>query len=250
MWQVPVMTLTWLTVILLNKPGSRIRLLANYLAVWALYSGSASLVVALNIPLQHARLLQWDTLLLGGTPSAMIQGRAPVWMNDVLSLGYMSYHVYLHWVLIEAMFRSPAERRHLGYVVFTAFALGLPGYYLFPSAPPASALPELFHGPVSGGWLTEFNGTIDAQLAARFDAFPSLHLLITLALLTCDWSIKRSRFWIMLAPSVLMLAATLVLRLHFASDLLAAVALYFVWLTVIKCNHPKVSDDRERNIEP
>ncbi len=244
--QALVLTLSWLTTILLTKNGSRVHLLANYLAAWALYAGSTSVVLALKLPLQHARLLEWDTHMLGGTPSAMMQGYTTPWMNDVLSLGYMSYHIYLHWALIDSMFQSSIWRRDIGKIIFTAFALGFPGYYLFPSAPPAIAFPELFHGAIAGGWLTRLNESIDAQLAAHYDAFPSLHVLVTLALLTCDWRVKRFRFWTMLLPSVLMIGATLVLRIHFAVDLLAAAALYLILLIVIRFTHATNPDHTDR----
>ena len=63
-------------------------------------------------------------------------------------------------------------------------------------------------------------------MAARYDSFPSLHVLITLMLLGWDWRRFRGRFWIMLIPSMVMIASTVALRLHYTVDLLASGMLF------------------------
>ena len=65
-------------------------------------------------------------------------------------------------------------------------------------------------------------------MAAKYDAFPSLHVLMTLVLLGVDWHHWRWRFWIMLPFTLLMVAATLALRLHYAVDLVAGSVLGFL----------------------
>jgi membrane-associated phospholipid phosphatase len=70
------------------------------------------------------------------------------------------------------------------------------------------------------------NEFLNAAASARYDAFPSLHVLVTLTLLRMDWREKRWRFWTMLGPSLVMIASTLALRLHYAVDLLASAILF------------------------
>ncbi|CAN5866194.1 hypothetical protein BH11VER1_BH11VER1_26980 [soil metagenome] len=217
-----------------SEPGSRCRLLANYLAAWVLYAGSSAVVEALQVPLQHTALMAWDEMIFGRSPAVMIQGKLMPWMNDLLSLGYLSYHVYLHWAVVEAFFKSAAWRRDFSRVAFTAFGLGFTGYYLCPAAPPLQAFAAMFHSAIAGNWPTHFNEAVNTSLAARYDAFPSLHLLVTLALMTWDWRGQRCRFWIMLVPSVLMVVATLALRLHYAVDLLVSLMLYGLLLLLVK----------------
>lgn len=212
--------------------GGRARLLAAYVATWALYAGSGRLVEALRVPLRHETLLDWDTRLFGQTPAVALQGVLSAGWVEALALGYLSYHVYLHWALIEAWRSRDSDcRAGLSRRVFSAFAAGLAGYLLFPAAPPEAAFPTLFPEPLPGGVFSRLNDTVNRALAAPYDAFPSLHVLITATLLLWDWRRRRARFWIMLAPSLLMLAATLGLRLHYAVDLLAS-ALLFAVLTL------------------
>lgn len=210
-----------------GEPGRRVRLLGAYLVTWALYAGSSSIVEALGVPLRHHELLAADAALFGESPVLALRGVLSPRVNDLLSLGYMSYHVYLHWALLQVVISNK-----LGLVfgarLFTAFAVGFLGYLLYPAAPPLTAFPELFHEPLAGGALTHWNEGINQAMAARYDAFPSLHVLITLTLLAWDWSCFRLRFWIMLAPSLLMMVATLALRLHYAVDLLVAALLFLM----------------------
>ncbi len=209
--------------------GSRWRLLAAYLATWALYSGSTVLVEWMHVPLRHETLLAGDAALFRKSPAIALQTHMTSWVNELLALGYMSYHVYLHWVLIEALcLRDDRLRAGLSVRLFTAFGVGFAGYILFPAAPPATAFPELFAQPISGGFLVHANEAVNAALASRYDAFPSLHVLITATLLAWDWRTHRWRFWLMLVPSTLMLAATLGLRLHYAVDLIASTILFII----------------------
>lgn len=214
-----------------SKIGSVQRLIGGYLATWILYAGSSKLVENLHLAIRSRELLGADEWLFGQSPSMALQGHLPIWTVELLALGYMSYHVYLHWVLIDALWRNEAWREALSGRIFLAFGIGFSGYFAFPAASPAAAFPEMFHRPLLGGVLAHGNNTINATLGARYDAFPSLHTLITLIMLQWDWGHWRTRFWIMLAPSAIMLAATLALRLHYAVDLIASGAL-FVMLMV------------------
>jgi hypothetical protein len=224
---VAALTLIYLLLQRVGEPGGRVRLLGAYMATWALYAGSSAIVEKLGVPLRHHELLAADTALFGESPVLTLRGLFSPALNDLLSLGYMSYHVYLHWALLQVVI-SNKHGMLFGARLFTAFAVGFLGYLLYPAAPPLTAFPELFPTPLAGGALTHWNQQINIAMASRYDAFPSLHVLITLTLLTWDWNCFRLRFWIMLVPSLLMLVATLALRLHYAVDLLAAVLLFFL----------------------
>lgn len=213
-----------------TQSGDRLRLLGSYGVAWAFYAGSSTVVEALGVPLRHQELLAADAALFGQSPALAWQGRLAPWANDGLSAGYLSYHLYLHWALLDALWRDATWRRQISAPLFAAFGLGFVGYLLYPAAPPAVAFPELFSEPVKGGLFTVWNQQINTAMAARYDAFPSLHALITLTLLAWDWAHFRARFWAMLVPSALMLAATLALRLHYAVDLLASLLLFPILL--------------------
>ncbi|MGV3663223.1 MAG: phosphatase PAP2 family protein [Prosthecobacter sp.] len=222
-----VLTLAYAMLLWNVERGSRWWLLTAYVATWAFYAGSSLLVEALDVRQRHLELWVADVFLFGRSPVRAMEGVLPAWALDVLSVGYLSYHIYLHWALLDALLARGNEwRLRLGQRLFTAFALGFVGYLLWPAAPPAAAFPDIFTTPLEGGALTRWNAQINTAMAARYDAFPSLHALVTLTLLAWDWRAFRTRFWIMLIPSLLMLVATLALRLHYAVDLLAAVLLF------------------------
>lgn len=208
--------------------GTVTRVIGTYIATWILYAGSSLLVEILHLTVRSKELLQADEWLFGQSPAVALQGHLFLPGVELLAFGYMSYHVYLHWVLIDSLFRDNAWRAALSGRIFLAFAVGFVGYLTFPAASPAAAFPGLFHRSLDGGVFAHWNNTINATLAARYDGFPSLHTLITLVLLQWDWTHWRTRFWIMLGPSVLMLVATLALRLHYAVDLIASAAVFVI----------------------
>jgi len=221
-------TLAYLLVLRRTRRGGIARVIAAYVVTWALYSGSSSFVEWMSMTDHGEQLATLDRRLFGQTPAELFYGRLSSWNLDLLSLGYMSYHLYLHWVLLDSLRRDDTWRKDLGERLFLAFGLGFIGYYLFPAAPPDDGMLGLAGSRVEGGFLTHANEWINAHMAARYDAFPSLHALITATLLSWDWRHARWRFRIMLAPSLLMLAATLALRLHYAVDLLTSAALFVI----------------------
>jgi len=227
-----------------TAPDSRLRLLANYGMVWAAYAGSSRVIEALHLPLHSRQLLTADRHLFGETPSIAMSAFQQRWIGEALSFGYLSYQAYLHGALIEAWWKPAAWRVKLSRRVFTAFAAGFAGYYFFPAAIPSLAHHELYDGAIAGGWLTRFNEMVNASMGARYDAFPSVHVLITLTLLAFDWRCHRWRFWLMLAPSILMGIGTLALRLHYGVDLLASVALFAILTVFWRWHGERTSDEQ------
>lgn len=215
-----------------TQPGGVPRVVGAYLATWALYAGSSVFVEWLRLPLHSERLLQIDGLLFGQSPAVTLHGKFAGWPREVLALAYMSYHLYLHWVLIDALFRDMGWRAELSERIFTAFGVGFIGYLVFPSVSPIWAFPELFGPQPPGGFFSRLNDAINANIGAKYDAFPSLHALIVLVMLAWDWRRLRYRFWVMIAPSLLMLAATLALGLHYAIDLIASGALFVILMSL------------------
>jgi hypothetical protein len=212
-------------------PGSRVRLVAGYFLVWAGYLGSAVLVQAMRVPVRSAELLALDRVIFGETPAVLLSTFRARWVGEFLSLGYLSYMVYLHVALLSALMADARTRARWMHVAWGTFAVGFVGYLAFPASSPNRVFPELFAQPIAGGVITRTNEAINAAASAQYDAFPSLHVLITLTLLRMDWSENRRRFWVMLGPSLIMVVSTLALRLHYAVDLLASVIL-FVMLCV------------------
>lgn len=213
-------------VLWISRKGSRARLLASAVITWLLYVGSSGVIEALQTPLHSARILAWDTWFLGATPAVAWEGALDPWAVEVLSASYLSYQVYVHWAFLSAWWVGTARRVEFTRCVFTTFAVGFSGYFLFPAETPARAFPELFAAPVQGGVITAFNEMLNGSMAARYDAFPSMHVLITMTLLAWDFQHYRARFWVMLGPALLMSLGTLYLRLHYFTDIAASIMLF------------------------
>jgi membrane-associated phospholipid phosphatase len=90
--------------------------------------------------------------------------------------------------------------------------------------------------------MTRFNHWIVGNFAAKYDAFPSVHILVTSLMLVCDWRWNRTRMWCMLVPSLLMVASTLLLRLHYSVDLLAGAGLALGVLTCVRFREMRIDD--------
>lgn len=211
--------------------GSNWRLLAGYALVWAGYSGSTRLALALRVPERSAELLKLDRAIFGECPAVPFSSFHAPWMGEILSVGYLSYLLYLHVSLFSALLADTGKRARWMHTVWGAFALGLAGYLLCPASSPSVAFPDMFSQPVAGSMITRANEALNAAASSRYDAFPSLHVLVTLTLLRMDWRENLRRFWVMLGPSLIMFVSTLALRLHYAVDLLAS-AILFVMLCV------------------
>jgi hypothetical protein len=206
--------------------GSRWRLAAGYCLVCAGYLGSTAVVEALRVPIRNTSLLALDRGLFEETPAVPLSAFHAPWVGEVLSASYLSYMVYLHVALCSAWMMDTEARARWTHPVWGAFAVGLVGYFVCPASGPNRAFPELFPSPLAGGVILRSNEFLNAAASARYDAFPSLHVLVTLTLLRMDWREKRWRFWTMLGPSLVMIASTLALRLHYAVDLLASAILF------------------------
>ena len=104
-WAVLGLSSAYAALVRFTWPSDRVRLIAAYAVAWAFYAGSTPLVEALSVPLRHRELLAADSVL-----HMPWTGTLPAWANDILSAGYLSYHVYLHWACIDALFRDPTWR--------------------------------------------------------------------------------------------------------------------------------------------
>jgi len=194
-------------------------------ALWA-YGATARIVPALGLALHDTRLNAADEAMFGTTPSVLCQGWTTSGLTDLMSACYLSYHFYLGAAFLHALWLPlEAGRRFAGYA-YAGFATGLPIYLLVPAMGPVHAFPAAFTVPLTGGPITQLNATIVANGSSIYDVFPSLHVLVTCLLLAHDWSHLRSRFLVMLLPTVGLFVSTIYLRYHYAIDLIAGFALF------------------------
>lgn len=99
---------------------------------------------------------------------------------------------------------------------------------LVPAVGPGAAFPELFAGPLTGGLLTQLNAGLVTLGSARYDVFPSLHVLVTCVLLDHDRLLARRRFRLVVFPAAGMVLGAVYLRYHYAIDLMAGFVVFLV----------------------
>ncbi|MCP3144353.1 phosphatase PAP2 family protein [Pyxidicoccus xibeiensis] len=205
----------------------RVRLLLAYAATFFFYASVKHTIPALGLPARDGWLLAADVLVFGVTPSAWLQQWSTPWVNEVFSASYLAFHAYLHLAMAWAVVGPRARAERFFTYVFSAYVPGIAGYYLLPGLGPAVAFPELFTVPIEGGWLTRLNAAVVASGSSAFDIFPSLHTYITLVLLEHDRREHPRRFRALLPVAVAIILSTVVLRYHYAVDLVAG-ALWFI----------------------
>ncbi len=206
----------------------KLRLLAGYFFVLWYFLAVASFVSALQLPAQDEVLTLVDEKIFGVTPAVPMQRMVSKLMTETMSGFYLSYLVYLHVAIVHAGFMQVQDARRFAGWILSIYAISMPIYLLVPATGPGMALPDSFGVPLEGWLLTDINRAIVEPDGAIYDVFPSLHVLITCALLTYDFQHHRRRFWIMLVPSAGMFVSTLYLRYHYAIDLIAGFWLFLV----------------------
>jgi membrane-associated phospholipid phosphatase len=180
-----------------------------------------------------ASLAAVDERLFGGQPVLWLEryNRLPVveWM----SFFYFDYHPFILAQVIGVLWiqRSPRARDEFGLGVAIVFCAGYLGYLAVPALGPEALFGDRFHEPLHGGpFLRLVASSVDATRGMK-DVFPSLHTggSTLLAL----FSVRRAsldRRWRVPAAltcffAVNVIASTLILRRHYAIDVLAGLAL-------------------------
>ena len=173
----------------------RLRLLLYPLLINVVYLRIPQVVAALGLDLQDSTLLQIDRLLIGGDLSVRLEPFVSPHRTELLSGAYL--------------------------------------FYIFvPAQGPYLAFPHLYAVPLVGGALYRFMAAVVRLGGIRVDVFPSLHCAVPAFILAFDFIHKRRRFWICLAPCLLLLFSTLYLRYHYFIDLLGGLFLAAIALAL------------------
>lgn len=209
----------------------RLFYVARYAFVLWAYLATGRLVPALQRPIRDDALLAIDRAIFGETPAlALDLGHHPL-LAEVLSAGYLAYQPYLHVCLLWALVDPDARAARMARLVFTTLIVGYLGYLLVPARGPLFAIGALASAPLVGGPLARLNLALATNGAAVFDVFPSLHTAVTLVLLAHDRRHAPQRFRVMAPVAVLLFPATMLLRFHYAIDVVVgAVVAAAVWL--------------------
>jgi hypothetical protein len=225
----PIVVIPWAA----RKPSPtrwRVRLLLYAPLMGASFSLLPSAFALLELPSADAQIVAWEHAILGDQMFPAIHALENPVLTDAMMVAYLFFFYYL--VAGPAYYCiHDLHRFRLCFVgLFTIYGLGFIGYSAFPTAGPYLFLE--FAEPLASGWITDFAKPVVDSASNGVDAFPSIHVAVSLYLLSFDAWHYRRRFWRMLAPCIGLGASTMYLRYHYGVDVLAGITLTGVGLAV------------------
>ena len=217
----------------------RLRLFAPIVTMPIVYAAVAP-VAALSG--SGAALLQRaDSVLVGGDLSVRMQWLASAPATELLAVCYIGFFLLIASALWAHGFGPMPRAQFLLRLLGVLYGVGFLGYTLLPAAGPYVEMAGHFSKPLTGWFATDLFHAMMAWGSNRVDCFPSLHCAISGAILLTDWKYDRRRFRWLLAPVAGIWVATVYLRQHYFSDVLAggillflAAKLLWAWLTAIE----------------
>ncbi|MEI7953535.1 MAG: phosphatase PAP2 family protein [Verrucomicrobiota bacterium] len=179
-----------------------------------------------------AQLAALDHLLFGATLSERAQLLATPLLTEILSFCYLLFFPYLFVSWLYYAKRGLPLQRKLMVGLFTIYGIGFLGYSWVPAGGPHLALADNFTLPLTGWGITRFNAYVVANGSNGVDVFPSLHCAISCFLLFFDRQHARWRHRLYLVPCCGLWLATIYLRYHYFTDVVAgfALATFALWL--------------------
>jgi membrane-associated phospholipid phosphatase len=207
---------------------SRLRLLRTLLALAGMLLSFSAL--GRLLPAVHPGAFEWRWLglerqLFGADPTVVVQALLSPALTEVLQWTYAAFYLLpITAALLVLAGRGPAAYdRAMAQLVF-AFLLSYLGYLLWPTLPPYRFLD---HGaPLQGVFAVAWwNATLAAAEGNQWDCFPSGHTMLSLVSLMLVW--RHGRRWLLPFGAVvaLLIAATVLLRYHWLTDVVAGALL-------------------------
>jgi hypothetical protein len=181
-------------------------------------------------------LARLDGVLFGVTPDLWRTGINHPILVELCAYGYVSYFLF-GLLLVASLYRKHGPGSRVFATVYSAvvvaFYLSYLGYWLYPAQGPRYIWKEHLE-PLRGYALANYAfNTMDDVSLGFYDAFPSEHTMFSLIAGTIWWRYKRGMFRIMLPFLGLAVAATVVLRYHWVTDVVvgAALAPLVLWVS-------------------
>lgn len=189
---------------------------------YALYT---NLMLRVNPHTADGLLSHIDAALLGNQASILLQPWIHPWLTDFFYLVYFSYvfslpvvALYLYLTKKEKIFR----RVMMGYL--TLMLMGITSYLLVPATGPEKFLASQFTTDLQGRAVSQGVAYIINAGRVGYDCFPSLHVGIPLLLSFYLRDYRKILFIPALIYVGLMCGATIYLRYHYVTNIIAAFA--------------------------
>jgi membrane-associated phospholipid phosphatase len=221
--------------VLLLVPNSRIakharllgRVMASFLVMLFSFEAVIHYIMARRLPLQDMALQYWDSLLFGGKqPAEWLEPINTDHLTLFLSIIYLSWFALTYGSIFIMWWSGRQAILEYSAATLMTFYIGYLIYIIVPA-----------FGPIfTYSYFTPMTG-LTAMMKDRFtpvaDAFPSLHTGISVIMFILVHKYSKKWFWFYAPVTVLIIISTVYLRIHYAIDVIAGIALSLstVWLT-------------------
>jgi len=178
-------------------------------------------------------LVAIDTAIFGTEPLAALEPLLQPLVVDVLQVAYVMFYPMFLWGLLLLFKREYRDFNSYAAAVALVQCATYLGYFLVPAMSPyrVAALPEyagLFHftQPIQG-WLIQpwLGPAIHHAESVTLDCFPSGHTAGAVTVLLAMWRWRRKVFWAILPIQTMLILATVYLRYHYVTDVLAGLVM-------------------------
>ncbi len=172
---------------------------------------------------------------LFGNDVGRLADALPRFVVEVLQIVYATFYGICIAAALAAGWRSGRAAFDRAVLLLVGgFLTSYLGYLLVPTLAPKVVL--AFEREVTGLWMTPtLRAAIDGGEANPWDCFPSGHTMLTITSLLIVWRWNRRWFHWLLAPSLLLIASTVLLRYHWTLDVVAGALL--AWPVARLCDH-------------
>ena len=179
---------------------------------------------------QNAHLIAFESLLFAMPPTLWMHEHLSSWAVEFLEFGYfVFYPLYpvfggMFWAWRRKQdfaggFRRLTDALSIGYVFCYAT------YLLFPTKSPANLLGVQQFASAHGGPFHALVGLIQSRGGVHGNAFPSAHIMLAFVVLVFVWRfLPRVAPWV-LVSNLLMCFGAVYDGYHYASDVVAGVAI-------------------------
>jgi membrane-associated phospholipid phosphatase len=214
------------------QPFKSLVLIRNWLPVFVIVLVYFEL--GLLIPLlRDYRDLRFDHALqaidvwLLGDPVAFIERYARPWLSEVFTVCYFAYYPLALLVPAVLYVRgAKAEFQRASAIIAVGFLLSYLGYVVFPALGPHRVFDAYRPAALDGVLVSR--AAYEWLLAVPHeppDAFPSGHALIAVLVCAVSWRWARKLFFYIAPVALGIVIATVYLRLHYITDVMAAFVL-------------------------
>lgn len=211
--------------------------------VVALYLHLNPVLDAVNMGIADDWLSRADQRLFGLQPAITLQALLPPLVNDVLLAAYTTYFLWPAALgLVIWLSRRDEVYDEWATALMFFFAVNYAFYAAVPAMGPRYFQSAWFEGPVQGVFLAQHIDQMFRDSPIARDCFPSGHTGVSLMVLVFAWREARRFFWVALLPLSCLIAGTLAGRFHYGIDLIAAVPLMLVSLSVAKALQRRLPD--------